>query len=74
MTLDLVFHGTNPAAATLDLLAREAGVNVDVLGRRTTGMEIFSATVITVRLAGSAAAMDAAGAWIARRGIHQLAA
>lgn len=74
MTLDLVFHGANPATATLDLLAREVGVGVDIVGLRTTGMEIFSATVVTVRLAGSPTAMDAAGAWIARRGIHRLAA
>lgn len=74
MTLDLIFHGATAATRTLDQLARDLGVSVDLLDARTTAMEIFAATVLTVRLDGPTERLDAAGPWFARRGIHRLAA
>lgn len=75
MNLDLVFHGApTAAAATLAQLAGDLGVTVDLIARRMQHMEIFSVSVLTVRLGGADQNLDAANAWLARRGVHQLAA
>lgn len=74
MTFDLIIHGANGATRTLEQLARDLGVSVHLVAARTTGMEIFAATVLTVRLDGPTERLDAAGPWFARRGIHRLAA
>ncbi len=75
MTLDLVFHGAPTRAThTLEQLAHDLGLAVDLVGERSEGMEIFSVSVLTVQLTGEPQSLDAAGRWFARRGIHRLAA
>lgn len=74
MTLDLVFVGTETGRRTLAQLAAEVGVAARLVAQRAAHMEIFSVHVVTVELAGEPAVLDAAGTWIAARGIHRLAA
>lgn len=73
MTLDLFFVQGHSARATLAQLAAELGVVAHLVARRVTTMEIFPVAVWTVQLDADAAALDAADAWFARRGIHRLA-
>ncbi len=74
MTLDLVFVLPSSVQATLAQLAADTGVTAELVGRRSGGMEIFSVSILTIRVAGEQAGLDAAHAWFARRGIHRLAA
>lgn len=74
MTLDLVFIGATTGRRTLAQLAAELGLTVDHLGSRAEASEIFGVSIVSVRLAGEPAALDAAPGWFARRGIHRLAA
>lgn len=72
MTLDLVFVGADAGRAALAQFTAESGVRVDLLAERTTTMEIFPVSVLTVTV--DATGGPAAAGWFARRGIHRLAA
>lgn len=70
MTLDLIFHDTTLPTLTLRQLAADTGLVVEAVSRRLEAMEVFAVAVWTVRLTGDE--LDAAAAWLARRGIHTL--
>lgn len=74
MTIDLVFVGADAGRATLAQLAAELGVPFRLVAERLTTMEIFPVSVLTVELDADAGALADATTWIARRGIHSLAA
>ena len=74
MTLDLVFVLPSSVQATLAQLAADTGVTAELVGRRSGRLGVFPLSLLPLPGPRESAGPDGRPAWVARRGIHRLAA